>query len=61
MKFGLFYIDKCVTTSTGIVGPQKGLDCIFPMTFQGKIYDGCVPDRDELSECDWCSTKGKFL
>ena len=32
------------------------------MTFQGKIYDGCVPDRDANQECDWCSTKaGKFL
>ena len=35
------------------------------MTFQGKIYDGCVPNRDddddEDIECDWCSTKGKFL
>ena len=55
-----FYIDKCVTTFDGIVGPQKGAECIFPMKFQGKIYDGCVPVLAN-QECDWCSTKGKFL
>ena len=56
-----FYIDKCVTTSEGIVGPQKAVECIFPMRFKEKIYNGCVPDRNEKQECDWCSTKGNYL
>ena len=56
-----FYIEKCVTTSDGTVGPQKAVECIFPMRYQGKVYYGCVPDRDGKQECDWCSTKGKFF
>ena len=56
-----FYIDKCVTSSDGTVGPQKAVECIFPMRFQGKVYHGCVPDRDEKQACDWCSTKGKLF
>ena len=47
-------LEKCKTTEYGDA-PQKGVECVFPMKFDGKIYNGCVPD---VGGASWCSTKG---
>ena len=52
-----FISDKCTTTKYGN-GPQKGVDCIFPIKYQGKTYTGCVPYVGVASS--WCSTKGMY-
>ena len=49
--------EKCKTTEHEDA-PQKGVECIFPMKYDGKIYNGCVPDQGTSS---WCSTKGIIL
>ena len=57
----LYLTEKCMTTSErgfeDFIGPQKGVECIFPMKLGGKTYHRCVPDDNS---CNWCSTKGNM-
>ena len=39
---------------TNEFGPQKGVQCIFPIKHRGGIYYTCMPDD---TGCHWCSTK----
>ena len=41
----------CETVS----GPKVGAACVFPFTYQGRRYNGCPVDPEDLSK-RWCST-----
>ena len=49
-------LEKCKTSEYGDA-PQKGVECVFPMKYEGKIYNGCAPGTGEST---WCSTKGEY-
>ena len=50
------FLEKCKTSEYGDA-PQKGVECVFPMKYEGKIYNGCVPGTGQNT---WCSTKGEY-
>ena len=50
----IFFSAKCKTALEG-EHPQKGVKCVFPFTYDGITYNGCVPGKSP-----WCSTKGTY-
>ena len=46
---------QCLTTwEEGV--QERGVLCVFPFEWQGKIYTGCTTDSDP-DQRRWCSTK----
>ena len=49
------FLAKCKTALEG-EHPQKGVKCVFPFTYDGITYNGCIPGKSP-----WCSTKGIII
>ena len=50
LNFTIFLADECETTG----GNQPNRSCVFPFSFEGTVYEGCIIVGDDTS---WCSTE----